>query len=136
MEENQNVILGNIVFTKDMFTEAINEIEKQYNHDRNCSEAFKVILPNDHTSGYDNHWLQNKLIEILQIAMNDNHKHSWIEYYIWELDFGKKYNKGCVTYKDGGNIDLSNSAALWDLLTITQPTQRFAANRSGCFENF
>lgn len=76
-------LLCEVVFTKDLFIETIHEIEKQYNHDRKCSDAFKVILPNDYTSNYANHWLQNQLIKILQIAMNDNHKGSWIEYYLW-----------------------------------------------------
>lgn len=110
--------LCKIIFTKDMFIKAINEIEKQYNHDKKCLEAFKVILPNDYTSGYDNHWLQNQLIEILKIAMNDNHKNSWIEYYLWELDFGKKWTKYSIEIK-GKSFKLKNAYDLWDLLNFT-----------------
>lgn len=112
-----NNVLCEVVFTKDMFIKAIHEIEKQYNHDRKCSDAFKVILPNDYTSNYDNHWLQNQLIEILQIAMNDNHKDSWIEYYMWELDFGRKWKKDSVKVK-GKNFKLQNAYDLWDLLNL------------------
>jgi len=114
----QQPLVSEVVFTKDMFIKAIHEIEKQYNHDRKCSEAFKVLLPNDYTSNYDNHWLQNQLIEILQIAMNDNHKDSWIEYYMWELDFGRKWKKDSVKVK-GKNFKLQNAYDLWDLLNLT-----------------
>jgi len=107
--------LGHIVLSKELFTETINEIEKQHRHDCKCSEAFKVILPNDYISNYDNHWLQNQLVKVLQIAMNDDHKHSWIEYYMWELDFGLGYYEGCVEVH-GKDFELKNASDLWDLL--------------------
>lgn len=110
-------MLGNVVFSKELFVETINEIEKQHRHDSKCSEAFKVILPNDYTSNYDNHWLQNQLVKVLQIAMNDNHKDSWIEYYMWELDFGHKWKKDNVKVK-GKNFKLQNAYDLWDLLNL------------------
>ena len=110
-------MLGNVVFTKELFVETINEIEKQHRHDSKCSEAFRVILPNDYISNYANHWLQNQLVKVLQIAMNDNHKDSWIEYYMWELDFGVKYSKGCVKIQ-GKDFELKTASDLWDLLNV------------------
>ncbi len=111
---------NNLQFTKKLFIETINEIEKQYNHDHKCSSAFRVILPNDYTTCYDNHWLQNQLVKLLQIAMNDNHEHSWIEYYLWELSFGKKYKPGCLKI-DGKNFKLKTPSDLWDLLNLKNP---------------
>ncbi len=108
--------IGEINFTKKMFIEAIGEIKKQHDHDRKCSDAFKVILPHDYTSGYDNHKLTNQLVKILAIAFNDNNSESWIEYYLWELDFGKKYKDGCARNADGSNIDLSTAGKLYDFL--------------------
>ena len=110
-------VLGNVVFSKELFIETITEIEKQHRHDYRCSEAFRVVLPNDYISNYANHYLQNQLLKILQIAMNDNHKDSWIEYYMWELDFGLKYSKGCVRIH-GNDFELKTASDLWDLLNI------------------
>lgn len=110
-------MLGNVVFSKELFVETINEIEKQHRHDSKCSEAFRVILPNDYISNYANHWLQNQLVKVLQIAMNDNHKDSWIEYYMWEIDFGVKYSKGCVKIQ-GKDFELKTASDLWDLLNV------------------
>jgi len=110
-------MLGNVVFSKDLFIETINEIEKQHRHDSKCSEAFRVILPNDYISNYANHFLQNQLVKVLQIAMNDNHKDSWIEYYMWELDFGLKYSKGCVKIQCK-EYELKTASDLWDLLNV------------------
>ena len=107
---------GTINFTKELFVETIDEIKKQYDHDEKCSEAFKVILPNDFISGYSNHILKNQLIKILQLSFNDAHKDSWIEYFMWELEFGKKYKKGMATEKDGTEINLSDASHLFDFL--------------------
>ena len=112
----QNPMLGVFYFSREIFIETMDTLKKQYQHDNECSRAFRVILPNDHISNYDNHLLTNQLVKLMQIALNDAHKHSWIEYYMWELDFGKKYNKGCATNKDGSNINLSNAGTLWDFL--------------------
>jgi hypothetical protein len=106
-----------ISISKELFIESINEIEKQYNHDQKCSEAFKVILPDDFITSYDNSFLLNQLLKILKISMNDNHKHSWIEYFIYELDFGRNWKKDCVLVH-GENFNLKNPNDLWDLLNI------------------
>lgn len=116
-------LLGNISFSKDLFIETINEIEKQHRHDTKCSEAFRVILPNDYISNYANHWLQNQLIKVLQLAMNDNHSHSWIEYYMWELDFGLKYSKGFVQIQKK-DFELKTASDLWDLLNLFNDLQQ------------
>ena len=103
--------------TKELFIETIGELEKQKIHDRKCSDAFKVLLPHDYTSGYDNHFIQEQLIKLLKIATNDTHKDSWIEYFIWELDFGKLYKEGCVQILEK-DIKLKTASDLWDLLNL------------------
>ncbi len=105
-----------LTITKELFIETIEAIKNQCEHDSKCSEAFQVILPHDHISTYSNHWLQNQLVKLLQVGMNDEHKDSWIEYYLWELNFGAKYKPGMVTEKDGSIIDLSDAGKLYEYL--------------------
>ncbi len=100
---------------KELFIETIEAIKKQSEHDVKCSEAFQIIFHDTHVGLYDNHLLNNQLVKLLQVAMNDEHKDSWIEYYIYELDFGKNYRPGCATDKDG-DIDLSDAGGLWEYL--------------------
>lgn len=39
-----------------------------------------------------------QIIDLLKILMEDtSEKDSWIEYYVYELDFGKRWEKGMVT---------------------------------------
>lgn len=74
---------------EELFIESIEAIKKQYTHDKKCSEAFSIILPNDHISFYDNNILMDQLIKVLSEMVGD--KSDWIDYYIYELDFGKNY---------------------------------------------
>lgn len=104
---------------KELFIETINQIQKQVVHDRKCSEAFDILLPNDYTTGYDNNILYNQIIKLLQVQMSDESEDSWIEYYIWELDFGKRDGN---VYIDGRNVQLKTPSDLWNLLTINKNT--------------
>ena len=54
------------------------------------------------------------IIDLLCTIFND---HDIISWWIYELDFGRSYKKGCIT-EDNGNtiIDLSTSEKLYDYL--------------------
>jgi hypothetical protein len=101
--------------TKELFIDTINAIQKQFDHDEKCHEAFEIILPNDFNTGYDNNIIVCQLIKLLGFMIND--ESSWIEYFIYDLEFGKKYRDGCVTDQDGTvNIDMSTPEKLFEYL--------------------
>jgi len=104
--------------TKELFVDTINQIQKQVERDSKCSEAFKTLLPNDYVSGYDNSVLYNQIIKILQTIMNDDKHNSWIDYYIWELNFGEKYKDGFVIL-NGIHHELITPEDLYELLLKT-----------------
>lgn len=54
-------------------------------------------------------------IRILQDIFQD-YDNSWLDYYIYELDFGKKWKVGCITDRDGADIPLSNASELYNTL--------------------
>jgi len=101
--------------TRELFIETIEALQKQDEHDSKCVEAFEVILNNSFVSNYDNRYLTNQLVKLLQVAMNDEGKGgqlSLIEYFLYDLDFGRKYNEkehGITPY-------LSDAGKLWDYL--------------------
>ena len=110
-------MVANIIFTKELFIETINELKKQHKHDKKCSKAFSVILPDDHISFYDNHWVHNQLVKILKTAMNDSQKDGWIDYFLWELDFGNEWEEGKISVGDK-DFKLKTAEDLWNLLNI------------------
>lgn len=56
------------------------------------------------------------VMELLSEIMHD--KAGDIEYFCCDLEYGKKYTPGCVTERDGTEIDFSSSEKLYDYLTI------------------
>lgn len=107
--------------TKDLFIETINILEKQYYKDIEFSEHMGNAFPCAHPANLlpDNDLISSQLVLILQHEMNDYPGHdmySWITYYCYELEFGKKYTKGSVTDKDGSEIKLSNVEELYNFL--------------------
>ena len=102
--------------TKELFLESLNKLKLQEEHDDKCIKAFAVLMPDSHVSGYNNSFLREGLLNVLKIALNDNHRYSWIEYFIYDLNFGAKYHEGCANNADGSNIDLSSAEKLWELL--------------------
>jgi hypothetical protein len=104
-----------------LFVESIEAIKKQIELDIKISK----LLSKAFTDAFEanlmpkNHFLQNQLIKVLQEEMNDlelcEFGQSWIEYFCFDLDFGKKYKKGCV--KDNGvDIDFSTASHLHEFL--------------------
>ena len=107
---------------KELFIKSILAIQCQIQHDIIVAEKLKEAFPNAFKANllHDNHWLQNSLIENLQIAMNDEfdteYKQSWIEYFCWELNFGEDNYRLKVYDKNKKEIPMSTPDELWEFL--------------------
>lgn len=53
------------------------------------------------------------VIKLLANMFNDSDTLSW---WMYELEYGRKYFPGCIQDKNGKNIDLSNESKLYDYL--------------------
>lgn len=103
------------MISKEMFGACIDAIQQQEEYDKKCTDAFQTILNEDRiVIGYDNGILSRQLIKLLVACIND--KGEWIEYFIYELDYGKKYTDGCVTHENKTPIDLSTTDKLYEFL--------------------
>ena len=100
---------------KELFVSTINSIKKQTEIDIKNSSMLQEMFPYDSIyCGYNNSKLFNALNKILKESMKD--EYDWIDYFMYELDFGKKYYDGCVLDKDKSIIDLSNAENLYEFL--------------------
>lgn len=100
---------------KELFVSTINSIQKQIEIDRKNSSMLQEMFPDDSIyCGYNNSELFNALNKILKESMKD--EYDWIDYFMYELDFGKKYYDGCVLDKDKSIIDLSTAENLYEFL--------------------
>lgn len=59
--------------------------------------------------------LFDSVIELLQKATGDNSE--YINFWIYELDFGRKYKEDSIKCVNGENIALKTTKDLWNLLT-------------------
>jgi hypothetical protein len=106
---------------KELFIESIEAIKKQIQLDIEVSKHLGKAFPDAFEANLlpKNHFLQNALLRILQEEMNDlqlrEYGQSWIEYFIWELNFGEENYLLKVT-QNGNEIPLSNAAELYDFL--------------------
>lgn len=107
-----------LTFDKKLFIKVLSSLERQEKYDSECSKYFSVLFPDSYVGLYDNSRVVNQILKLLKIAFDDNHRDSWIDYFIYELEYGKKYKQGCATNKDGSFIDLSNSDTLFDFLIL------------------
>jgi hypothetical protein len=102
---------------KKLFTQCLNAIEMQYKHNDKMAAVANQFFPDAYQANliYDTHWIMNAMVEVLQDALDDANEHSWIEYFIHELDFGRKFKIGMVKVYDI-EIDLSDAGKLYDFL--------------------
>ena len=104
------------MITKELFIETIKSIENQQKIDYEISDKLTEVY-HSYVEPYDNSLLLNQLLSILNynFSVDKIADGTDIEYFIWELDFGKKYTDGCYTVY-GENIPLATAEDLWNLL--------------------
>lgn len=108
---------------KELFINAIKALQKQYELDEHFAKTLSSLFPDSYSANlfYNNTSVDNILVEILQKTFNDDHAHSWIEYFCFELDFGKKNDTLKARDKNGNNIPLTTPEDLYNLLIKKQP---------------
>lgn len=57
---------------------------------------------------------ENSVVFLLKRIMRDQYE--YIDYFIYELDYGRKYEEGMITEADGRNIDIHSSELLYDFI--------------------
>lgn len=104
---------------KSLFLETMRVIKSQMEFDSKASDALQKIFIDSQICLYPTYNVIGQLIKILEIMLNDTES-KWINYYIYELDFGKTYKKGCVKDKKGNNINISTASKLYDYLVLNK----------------
>lgn len=101
------------MISKEDFINAINGIERVYKYHEELNKFFR-------TNGTDGYIYQPDCIptalKLLVLSTNDTEEDGWIDYFCFELDFGRKWKKGMVLDSDGADIKLETSADLYDFL--------------------
>jgi hypothetical protein len=93
------------------FITMIGELRMIKEAEYNLNKAFKIFEPDFTFISFGRY--ETLVVRALEYAFKD--KDGWISYFIYDLEFGKKWHKGSVTDKNGKDIQLKNANDLYNL---------------------
>lgn len=86
------------------FIDALNDVAREYQEDCAIASCDGIDLA----------------IRALQYAVDEDEECDDINYYCWELDFGRDWYEGCILDKDGNDIPLRTPEDLWNLIMLNR----------------
>jgi len=86
------------------FIEAIEGLKKQVEHDEHFGTSMEDAFPGCHAPIYDNHYVWETAIRLLEIATNDIDK--TIEWWIYETKFGEETSLYIIEKKNGEDVKI------------------------------
>ena len=105
--------------TKEQFVEYVGCIKKTCDKDDMLSEAIEKAC-NDDCRVIGLYGAEcSAMVDLLSLAMGlevgtcDGHE---LEYFLYDLTFGKDYKEGCLTDMNGTPIDISTTEKLYDYI--------------------
>lgn len=100
---------------KETFVSIINAIDAQYAKDKENAKLLEKVFPDSTIIPSYCDELINTIIEALISEMSDEEE-EWIDYYMYELDFGRENDRLKAYDKNGVEILLSKPEDLYDLI--------------------
>ena len=99
------------MITLEQFKIALSDIKLFQQAQDSINDGFKIL-------GQDSQIMitepESVVVRLLEVIFND--KGEWIQYFLYELNWGEKYKDGCITDTDGSFIRLSTIDELYDFL--------------------
>lgn len=95
--------------TKENFSELINAVKNHSEYIWNLYKDYGIDFVNSPIME-----IENEITKYLKAQFDD--KCDWINYWMWELNFGENWKPGTVT-ENGNDIPLKTIDDLWNLLT-------------------
>lgn len=104
------------MITKERFVEIINRLENYNKLQEQINSLFDECIDNKENDFCNAGSIcighESVVVELLENMFNSD----MISYWIYELDYGKKYKVGCVLDENMNEIDLSTPEKLYDYL--------------------
>lgn len=101
------------IISKENFIKAIGDIQKAHDYSDSLNEFFRksdvegwLIQPD----------CTDTVINLLHYIFGEKDADEWISYFCYELDFGREYHSGSITYVDGSDIKMENAEDLYEFL--------------------
>ena len=101
------------LISNDLFIEIMKDVKQTYDFQNGLNNYFRKNGADGYVYPPDCVCATLKLLH----HMFDKDVDEWINYFCFELDFGRKYKDGTVLDEDGKDIRLETFEDLYDLLT-------------------
>lgn len=128
MQKNNSVIQE--LLTKQEFVDVINRLREANVLVDKVEELFRNSRDNLECDFYNGASLlishEGIVVKLLEKLMQDSGGD--ISYFIYELDYGKDYQEGCLS-DENGNIDISTPEKLYEFLTMEYEKKMVANNQ-------
>lgn len=108
-----------MLISKERFVEIMKEIKAMDEASRNLSKALEDFDNTSDFGGFSNFRAMDIAIDLLNILVQDfpeEYFGSTIEYFIYDLEWGEKWEEDSITEADGTPIRLSTVEELYDYL--------------------
>jgi len=105
--------------TRELFIESIEALRKQHEQDVAASENLSKVFPDAFQANLmpKNNYVTSAMIKLLEVQSNDlENEISWIEYFVFDLEYGAKWKAGMIKDENNNNVDISDTGKLWDYL--------------------
>lgn len=104
------------MLSKEKFIAALDHIKQHNDLESNLCSALEAMSPESYCCAFVYSKYETLTIDLIKEALSLDEENDWIEYFIYDLEFGTKFKPGDVIEADGKAIDLSTSANLYDYL--------------------
>lgn len=104
------------MITKEEFIQCIDLIKKYSEMSSKLSDILEEMSPGGRCDTFMYSEYEDMTIKLLKSIFNLPKDNDEIEYFIYDLEYGKKYKPGCYTFKNGDEIDFSSAEKLYDFL--------------------
>lgn len=103
----------NKMITKEVFCKAVRDAENVWRYCDDLNALFDKYNADGNIFQPD---CVGTVISLLHYTFEEKDHDEWIEYFCYELDFGKEWREGLITENDGTDINLSTPENLYDYL--------------------
>ena len=104
-----------IILSKETFVNSLNKVRDNIDRESRVSEVL-------YREGIGDVLLISCVDTVLDILEelfeHNNLSKGLIDYFCWEIDFGRDYKPGCLTYQ-GDDVDISSAEKLYDFLILS-----------------
>ena len=101
--------------TKERFVYLLDFIKKHHELENNLCQALESMSPGNYVDAFVYSEYETELLKTIKEAMNVPEENNFIEYFMYDLEFGELYEHDSVL-ENGEAVDFSSAEALYEYL--------------------